>query len=215
MVETEHERLLPEHFRGLRHLLGTYGEENLLELVERAQARDRDAFEMLVEQHLGDVHRIAAAIVGPADAMDVTQETFVVAWQQLPRLRGPQAFAGWLRRICVNNARQRLRRTRRRGVVASLDTGDASRPIEVTDQRPDFRSAIEARAILEPAIERLNADQRTLIALHYTLGYSLADAAEVLGIRVGTAKSRLNAALNALRKSIGPPTVTAEPEAAP
>lgn len=96
--------------------------------MERAKARDRDAFEMLVEQHLGDVHRIAVAIVGPADAMDVTQETFVVAWQQLARLRKPEAFAGWLRRICVNNARQRLRRTRRRGVVASLDTGNASRP---------------------------------------------------------------------------------------
>lgn len=185
-----------------------------LDLVERAQARDRDAFEMLVEQHLGDVHRIAVAIAGPADAMDVTQETFVVAWQQLPSLRDPQAFAGWLRRICVNNARQRLRRTRRR-VVASLDTGDASRPLEVTDQRPDFRGAVEARAILEPAIERLNADQRALLALHYTLGYSIAEAAGVLGIRVGTAKSRLNAALSALRKAIGTPIVTTEPETAP
>jgi len=183
--------------------------------VERAQARDRDAFEMLVEQHLGDVHRIAAAIAGPADAMDITQETFVVAWQRLPSLRNPEAFAGWLRRICVNNARQRLRRTRRRGVVASLDSGDPSRPIEVTDQRPDFRGAVEARAILEPAIERLNADQQALLALHYTLGYSIAEAAEVLGIRVGTAKSRLNAGLNALRKSLGTPPVTAETEAAP
>lgn len=85
----------------------------------------------------------------------------------------------------------------------------------MTDQRPDFRGAIEARAILEPAIERLNADQRALLALHYTLGYSIAEAADVLGLRVGTAKSRLNGALNALRKSIGTPTVTAEPEAAP
>jgi RNA polymerase sigma-70 factor (ECF subfamily) len=183
--------------------------------VGLAQARDRDAFEMLVEQQLGDVHRIAVAIVGPADAMDVTQETFVVAWQQLPRLRNPDAFAGWLRRICVNHARQWLRRTRRRGVVASMDGGDAIRPMEVTDQRPDFRGAVEARAILEPAIGRLNPDQRALLALHYTLGYSIAETAEVLGIRVGTAKSRLNAGLTALRTSIGTPPVTVEPEAAP
>lgn len=183
--------------------------------MELAKARDRDAFEMLVEQHLGDVHRIAVAIAGPADAMDVTQETFVSAWQQLPRLRNPEVFAGWLRRICVNNARQRLRRTQRRGVVASLDTGHAARSIEVVDQRPDFRGAVEARALLEPAIEQLNADQRALLALHYTLGYSIAETAEVLGIRVGTAKSRLNSGLNALRKSIGTPTVAAELEAAP
>ncbi|MGI8658602.1 MAG: RNA polymerase sigma factor [Candidatus Limnocylindria bacterium] len=180
-----------------------------------AQAHDRDAFETLVERHLGDVHRIAVAIVGPADAMDVTQETFVVAWQQLPRLRNPDAFGGWLRRICVNNARQWLRRTRRRGVVASIDSGDTMRPMEVTDQRPDFRGAVEARAILEPAIERLNPDQRALLALHYTLGFSIAESAEALGIRVGTAKSRLNAGLTALRKAIVTPAVTAEPEAAP
>ena len=103
-------------------------EETRLDLVERARARDRDAFELLLEQHLGDVHRIALAIVGPADAMDVTQETLVVAWQQLPRLRKPDAFGGWLRRICVNNARQWLRRARRRGAGASIDGGDTLRP---------------------------------------------------------------------------------------
>ncbi len=87
--------------------------------------------------------------------------------------------------------------------------------MEVTDQRPDFRGAVEARAILEPAIERLNPDQRALLALHYTLGFSIAEAAEALGIRVGTAKSRLNAGLTTLRKAIITPAVPAEPEAAP
>jgi RNA polymerase sigma-70 factor (ECF subfamily) len=183
--------------------------------VERAQARDRDAFEMLVERHLGDVHRIAVAIVGPADAMDITQETFVVAWQQLRHLRNPNAFTGWLRRICVNSARQWLRRTRRRGAITSIETGAATGPMELTDHQPDFRAAVEARAVLEPAIERLSPEQRALLALHYTLGYSIADAADALGIRVGTAKSRLNAALNALRRSIVTPAVTVEPEAAP
>lgn len=171
--------------------------------MERAQARDRDAFELLVEEHLGGIYRIAVAIVGPADAMDVTQETFVTAWQHLPRLRNRDAFIGWLRRICVNAARQWLRRARRRGDMTSLDgeIGRAAR--QPVDQHADFRIAVEARVLLEPAIARLSPEQQALLALHYTLGLSIADAADALGIRVGTAKSRLNAALRALRTAVG------------
>lgn len=179
--------------------------------MERAQARDRDAFELLVEEHLAGVYRIAVAIVGPADAMDVTQETFVTAWQQLPRLRDRRAFIGWLRRICVNAARQWLRRTRRRSDVASLDM-DRGKAAEPVDRHPDFRSAVEARVLLEPALERLSPDQRAVIALHYTLGYSIAEAADALGIRVGTAKSRLNAALQALRTAVGGAAAMVEAE---
>jgi RNA polymerase sigma-70 factor (ECF subfamily) len=182
--------------------------------VERAQARDRDAFELLVEEHLAAVYRIAVAIVGPPDAMDVTQETFVTAWQQLPRLRNRTAFGSWLRRICVNAARQWLRRTTRRGVAISLD-GDATRsPMELIDRHPDFRATVEARALLEPAIERLSTDQRAILALHYTLGLSIAESADALGIRVGTAKSRLNASLQALRTAVGVTAGVSEPEAA-
>ena len=183
--------------------------------MKRAQARDRDAFEMLVEAHLPGVHRIAVAIVGPADAMDVTQETFVTAWTQLPRLRQPGAFAGWLRRICVNAARQWLRRTRRRGIQVSLLGEGTLMPMDLPDVRPDFRTAVEARALLEPAIERLNPDQRAILSLHYTVGLSIAEAADALGIRVGTAKSRLNAALNAMRAAVRSSAGTPEPEAAP
>lgn len=67
---------------------------------------------MLVEQHATQLHRLAAAIVGPADARDLTQEAFVAAWTDLPRLRNPNAFGPWLRRICVNRCRNWLRRRR-------------------------------------------------------------------------------------------------------
>jgi RNA polymerase sigma-70 factor (ECF subfamily) len=171
--------------------------------VALAQARDRDAFELLVEEHLAGVYRIAVAIVGPADAMDVTQETFVAAWQQLPRLRDRARFTPWLRRICVNAARQWLRRARRRAPTTSLDADRGGPAMQLVDQHPDFRSAVEARALLEPAIAALNPDQRALLALHYTLDFSIAEAADALGIHVGTAKSRLNAALRALRAAVG------------
>ncbi len=58
---------------------------------------------MLIERHAAETYRLAAAIVGEADARDVAQEAFVAAWQQLPRLRDANAFSPWLRRICVTD----------------------------------------------------------------------------------------------------------------
>lgn len=172
-----------------------------LDLVRRAQAGEREAFDMLVERHLTEVYRLAMAIVGPVDARDVTQEAFVQAWVKLPGLRNPDAFAAWLRRICANRARNWLRSEGRRGLPASLDA-DASVADTLADRGVDFRRTVETRSVLEPAFERLSPDQRAVLALHYSMGYSIRDAADALGLRVGTAKSRLYAALNVLRQSI-------------
>ncbi len=182
-----------------------------MELVRRAQAGDREAFEMLVERHAPETYRLAAAIVGESDARDVAQEAFLVAWQQLPHLRNPNAFGAWQRRICVNRCRNWLRSLNRRGRPASLETVEVAL---LPDRHRDFRGAVEARAILEPAFKSLSPDQRAVLALHYSMGYSIAEAADALDIRVGTAKSRLNAALNALRRAIGPNEVQAEAEVA-
>jgi len=168
---------------------------------------------MLVEQHAAEIYRLAAAIVGEADARDVAQETFVAAWQQLPRLREPSSFPAWMRRICVNRSRNWLRSRQRRVRPASLDMDDGV-SWELPDGSADFRGAIEARAVLEPAFDRLSADQRAVLALHYSMGYSIAEAADALGVRVGTAKSRLNAGLAKLRKAIGPDDGMVETEVA-
>ena len=168
---------------------------------------------MLVEQHATEMYRVAAAIVGEADARDVTQETFVAAWTQLPRLRQPDAFAGWLRRICVNRCRNWLRASKRRGRPASLDMDDGLAD-RLPDRSRDFRGAVEARMLLEPAFERLSDDQRAVLALHYSMGYSISEAADALDVRVGTAKSRLNSGLNVLRKAIGTANGGTEPQVA-
>ena len=141
---------------------------------------------MLVEKHATETFRIAAAIVGPADAADVTQETFVAAWQSLPKLRDTDAFAPWVRRICVNRSRNWLRtRARRpRAAMAFDEPGTPAMP----DHGADFRVAAEARAVLEPAFESLTPDQRAVLALHYSMGLSITDAADALGIRVGTGR---------------------------
>ena len=173
-----------------------------LEIVRRAQAGDREAFEMLVERHASETYRLAAAIVGSVDARDVAQDAFVTAWQQLPRLRDANAFGPWLRRICANIARNWLRSRTRRGNPTSLD-GDVSAAGGVSDTARDFRFAVEARSILEPAFESLSPEQRAVLALHYSMEYTIRETADALGIRVGTAKSRLNAGLAVLRGRIG------------
>jgi RNA polymerase sigma-70 factor, ECF subfamily len=181
-----------------------------LDLVSRAKARDREAFAMLVERHASETYRLAAAIVGVPDAADVAQETYVAAWQQLPRLRDPGAFEAWLRRICVNRSRNWLRaHARRPRAVMQLD--DPTTPGSV-DLHADFRAASEARAVLEPAFQSLTPDQRAVLALHYSMGYTIAEAAEALGIRLGTAKSRLSAGLAALRHELEDPQTDVEAE---
>jgi RNA polymerase sigma-70 factor, ECF subfamily len=175
-----------------------------LDLVRRAQAGEREAFDMLVERHVTEVYRLAMAIVGPVDARDVTQDAFVQAWVKLPGLRDADAFAPWLRRICANGARNWLRAEGRRGQPASLDA-DAAIADTVADRRPDFRRDVETRSLLQPAFERLSPDQRAVLALHYSMGYSIRESADALGVGVGTAKSRLHAGLNVLRDAIGAP----------
>jgi RNA polymerase sigma factor (sigma-70 family) len=163
---------------------------------------------MLVEKHATETFRLAAAVVGVADAADVTQETFVSAWQQLPKLRDAGAFGPWLRRICVNRSRNWLR-SRGRRPRAALELGGE---VGILDPRPDFRAEAEARAILEPAFESLSVDQRAVLALHYSIGLSISEAADVLGIRVGTAKSRLSAGLAVLRRELDDPRRDVETE---
>lgn len=177
-------------------------EGEALDLVNRARAGDREAFDMLVERHATETYRMATAIVGAADARDVTQETFVAAWQQLRSLRDAHAFQPWLRRICVNRARNWVRNTKSRGPSLSLDADDGLADA-IADPRRDFRGLVEERMVLQAAYKDLSVDQRAMLALHYGLGYSIADAADALGVRVGTAKSRLNAGLNILRAAIG------------
>lgn len=162
---------------------------------------------MLVEQHASGVYRLVAAIVGSADAADVAQESFVSAWQQLPKLRDVRAFDTWLRRICVNRSRNWIRDRGRRphGMFALNAEAEA-----VRDPTADFRGGVEDRAVLEPAFLRLGPDQRAVLALHYSIGLSIAETADALGIQVGTAKSRLNAALAALRLEIAEPVRNVE-----
>ena len=179
-------------------MLGKREERESLETVRQAQAGDLQAFEMLVHEHAPALYRLATGIVGVSDAQDVTQDTFTAAWRELPKLRDPQRFTQWIRRICVNRCRTQLRN--RHAAPISLEAGGAERMPE----HADFRDAVDARAVIGPAFRRLSADQRAVLALHYGLGLTINESADAMAVNVGTAKSRLNAALRAMRAVLAP-----------
>jgi RNA polymerase sigma-70 factor (ECF subfamily) len=169
-----------------------------LEPVHRARDGDLDAFDQLVLQHTPAAYRIAVAVVGETLARDLVQEAFLAAWQQLPRLRDPERFAPWLHRIVVNRGRSMLRRGRsvREIPVSAWHEGTLVAP-------HDDLGAAEARVVLASTFAALSYDQRAVIALHYAAGLSLREVAEALDVPVGTAKSRLASALEALRRGAG------------
>jgi RNA polymerase sigma-70 factor (ECF subfamily) len=141
-------------------------------------------------------YRLTLAIVGDeADARDATQETFVAAWRRIRGLRDPDRFDAWFQRIAMNSARMTVRaRGRRR--VREVPAGDiAALAAMAGAPSPPERADAE---ILGAALDRLPADQRTLLVLHHLEGRGVAELAEILEIPGGTVKSRLHTARRAL-----------------
>ena len=174
-------------------------------IVDRARHGDLDAFEELVHARMDAVYRLTHAIVNdPADAVDAAQEAFVAAWRQIAHLKDPDRFDAWLARIAVNAARMALRargRRRVREIAASAATEVAAGGTRAADSwRPtgDSGRPTDDGAGLAAALAHLTADQRALLALHHLEGRSVADIAAVLGIPIGTVKSRLFTARRAL-----------------
>lgn len=165
------------------------------EIVREAREGRADAFEAIVRHYGPDMYRLAAAIVGPDEARDVAQEAFVAAWRDLPRLRQTDRFEVWLRRIVINRSRNALR-SRGRRPTQQLE---ALTVAETASRTPDFRDAVHARAELDAAFNGLSADHRAALALHYGADLTIRATAEAMGVAVGTAKSRLNAALGRMR----------------
>lgn len=166
-------------------------------LVRRAAHGDAAAFEQLVTTRADRVFRIARAILGnDADAGDAAQDAFVSAWRELPRLRDPDSFDAWLRRILVNACRARLR-GRRRVREISLDVShDRHEP------GPTLSDQVGDTDLLSHAFERLDPDKRSILVLHYLDHEPVATIASALGVPIGTAKWRLSEARAALARAL-------------
>lgn len=170
------------------------------DLVERAMAGDHDAFTELARVSIDRLYVVARLILrDDGQAEDATQEALVAAWRRLAGLRDPDRFEAWLHRLLVNACYREARRGRRRGSmevhVDSLAMPEASGAADTTNDLAD-------RDQLERGFRRLDIDQRTVLVMHYYLGFSLVDAAEVLGVPPGTVRSRLHRAINAMRAAL-------------
>jgi RNA polymerase sigma-70 factor (ECF subfamily) len=167
------------------------------EVVRLASRGDAAAFEQLVAERADRAFRIARAILGnDADARDATQDAFVSAWRDLPRLRDPDHFDAWLRRILVNACRTQLRGRRRVREISIDSTTDRG------DPGPALSDRVGDTDLLARAFERLDAAKRSLLVLHYLDHQPVARIADTLGIPVGTAKWRLSDARAALHRAL-------------
>ena len=157
-----------------------------------------DAFGQLVTAQSAAVYRLARAYVGDASAEDLAQDVFIAAWKALPGLRQPERFGPWLHQIALNRCRSAVRGSAR---VREIPMDGMT--LDHAMDPADGYAPVEARAVVGPVFRRLADDHRAVIALHYAAGLSIGECALVLGIPEGTVKSRLNAALEALRRDVG------------
>jgi len=163
------------------------------DLTDRAARGDTDAFAELIATRAGRLDGAARLILrDPERAKDAVQEALVRAWRDLPSLRDPERFDAWLRRLLVRACMDEGRRFGRHRFEVELS------PIHVTAV-PDASRSVSDRDQLDRAFRRLPADQRTAVVLVHYLDLSLVEAAETLGVPLGTARSRLYRGLAALR----------------
>lgn len=171
------------------------------ELIAQVLAGDRVAARELYDAHAPRVYRLAYRLTGDADlAREFTQDTFVRAFQQLPRFRGDAAFSTWIHRITVTvvaNAMRRVKRLKTR----ETDLDDA---IPIRGGETAFTGVDPIlRDRLAKAIEELPEIYRTTLIMHDLEGYTHGEIAEVLGVAEGTCKSRLAMARAQLRETLG------------
>ena len=165
-------------------------------VVELAMRGDHEAFGVLVNSISDRMYAIATRILRDPDlAEDALQSSLITAWRELPRLRDPDRFEAWVRRLLVHAcyAEARRRRTWAGNVRVLPVDGPAG---------PDELLSVSDRDALDRAFRRLTVEQRAVFVLHHHLGLQLVEIADTLGVPAGTARSRLHYATRLLRAAL-------------
>ena len=179
-------------------------------LVERVKRGDKAAFDVLVLKYQQRVVNLVSRFVrNHADALDISQEAFLKAYRALPNFRGDSAFYTWLYRIAVNTAKNFLATQARRSgelsqeisEIEQIEANDALRD-KATPERLLLRDEIQATVI--SAIESLPEDLRTAIMLREVDGMSYEEIAGVMECPIGTVRSRIFRAREAVDKQLKP-----------
>jgi RNA polymerase sigma-70 factor (ECF subfamily) len=176
-----------------------------LALVRRVQAGERSAYDLLVLKYQHKVVKLVMRYMrNPADAEEVAQEAFIKAYRALPNFRGDSAFYTWLYRIAINTAKNALVARDRNPVALELDAPHAEEGSELTSRLrdPDTPEGLalteEIRSIVQSAMGELPEDLRTAIMLRELEGLSYEEIAATMACPVGTVRSRIFRAREAI-----------------
>ncbi|GIU27898.1 MULTISPECIES: RNA polymerase sigma factor RpoE [Shewanella] len=180
------------------------------QLVERVQQGDKNAFNLLVLKYQSKVISLISRYVrNQADVADVAQEAFIKAYRALPNFRGESAFYTWLYRIAVNTAKNYLVSQGRRAPANDVDAEDAEY-YEGSDALKEFASperlllSEEIKKVIFDTLETLPEELRMAISLRELDGMSYEDIAIVMDCPVGTVRSRIFRAREAIDKKLQP-----------
>ncbi|QBE65359.1 RNA polymerase sigma factor RpoE [Pseudoduganella lutea] len=179
-------------------------------LVERVQAGERQAFDLLVSKYQRRLMRLVSRIVhDPASAEDVVQESFIKAFRGLRHFRGDSAFYTWLYRIGINTAKNFLVTQSRRTTAAPADAESAAALGEIDGLRDinTPESMLASKQIAETvnaAMEALPVDLRTAILLREIEGLSYEEISEIMSCPIGTVRSRIFRAREVIADKLRP-----------
>ncbi|RZU98182.1 RNA polymerase sigma factor RpoE [Spiribacter vilamensis] len=180
------------------------------ELVERVQAGDKKAFDLLVLKYQHKLVKLISRYVHDhAEALDVSQEAFIKAYRALPRFRGDSSFYTWLYRIGINTAKNHLVSQGRRPPDSDIDAQDAERyDIESRLKDQESPEALAQRDQVQDtvmsAIGDLPDDLRTAITLREFEGLTYEEIAEAMDCPIGTVRSRIFRARESIDKRLRP-----------
>ena len=175
------------------------------DLVQRARSGDQWALEMLYRRHVQLVAGTALRLLrSRADAEDVTQETFLLAFERLAQLAEPAAFRGWLVRIAVSRVHRRFRTRRLRGLIFPWRDAEGDDLSLEGEARDDATAEQRAElALLDRALAALPLEPRTAWLLRHVMGCAVEETAEACGCSLATVKRRISAADEQIRRHTG------------
>lgn len=178
------------------------------ELVRRVQAGDKKAFDLLIMKYQQRIiHVITGFVHDPVEAMDVAQEAFIKAYRALPNFRGDSAFYTWLYRIAINTSKNYLTAAARRPPVTDVDAADATIYYDAPELK-DFETpenklmSVELQEAIQEAILALPEDTATAIKLREFEGLSYEEIAQVMECPIGTVRSRIFRAREAIDSKV-------------
>jgi RNA polymerase sigma-70 factor (ECF subfamily) len=181
------------------------------QLVERAQRGDKQAFSLLVEKYQRKLARLLSRFIrDPAEVEDVTQEAFIKAYRALPAFRGDSAFYTWLYRIGINTAKNYLMAMGRRAPTSTEVEAEEAEGFDEGEQLRDINTpeslllSNEIAETVNATIEKLPEELRKAIQMRELEGMSYEDIAQAMDCPIGTVRSRIFRAREAIAEQLRP-----------